>query len=129
VVPDQARAVLAAHGWDVSAVYDMCWLDCSADGYFRQWADSDGRRWEICLCLDDALTLQRGAFKGNYAGAPLPVDSRRAEWPWLPAEKSVTRLGAGSHPGAFTLLQSSHRVSWEPGRPTCQTASCPWPGR
>jgi hypothetical protein len=79
----QLRGWLSARGWDMTAVADRCWLDCDGDGYRKTWADRRGTRWEICLCPQDALVLEEGAWGGDYSGAPTPGDSAAGEWPWL----------------------------------------------
>lgn len=57
---------------------EPCALDCQENDaqvkYFR------GR--EIILCSAHAASLEAGKYRGTYAGAPLPEDSRATEWPW-----------------------------------------------
>jgi hypothetical protein len=57
---------------------EPCALDCpelnAVVKYFR------GR--EIILCPGHAHSLEEGKYRGTYAGAPLPADSRATEWPW-----------------------------------------------
>jgi hypothetical protein len=76
-----AEDLLAERGWDVR-VYDLCWLDCAKDGYHLLWEDPSGTRLHICLCSRHALALERGSWNGDYTGAPLPEETRGAEWPW-----------------------------------------------
>jgi hypothetical protein len=72
---------LAYLGWPVMVRerYDICWLDCSRDGWLKT---SDDGLQVICLCPVHALVLETGAFDGDYAGAILPPDSMAMSWPW-----------------------------------------------
>jgi len=74
---------LAAHGWDLTEVYDYCWLDCAVPGFRKVW-DSPRGQLEICLCVWHAMALERGELYGDYFGALLPAESESPTWPWLP---------------------------------------------
>lgn len=81
---------LAARGWDLSSSPDYCWLDHAelVPGY-RKVIDDGHRRWEIILCVPDALVLECNAEDNgdiDYTGALTPADSRAGEWPWQPVQ-------------------------------------------
>jgi hypothetical protein len=80
MTPEQAVAFLRERGWDMSRPADVCYLDCSAPGYLKQWDGTRGR-CEIILCREDALVFEAGALDGDYSGALTPADSCAAEWP------------------------------------------------
>ena len=71
---------LSAAGW-ASHPDDICWLDCDRPGYRKTH-----RGREIRLCVPHATKLEAGTVRGVYEGAPLPLESMAAEWPWRPAE-------------------------------------------
>lgn len=78
----QAQQLQLAHlGWPVMVrdPYDLCWLDCDAQGWLKT---SDDGMQVICLCPPHALVLETGAFDGDYNGALLPPDSMAMAWPW-----------------------------------------------
>jgi hypothetical protein len=75
-------AFLTSRGWEMAAPVDICSLDCAEPGY-RKVIDDGHRRWEIILCPADAMVLEAGALRGDYAGALTPADSLAGEWPWL----------------------------------------------
>jgi hypothetical protein len=84
MTPEQALVFLRTRGWELQAVFDVCWLDHSDPGYRKTLIDVNAVEWEIVLCLPDALVLEQGVWEGDYAGAPTPEDSDAAGWPWRP---------------------------------------------
>jgi hypothetical protein len=78
-------AFLAQRGWYVAVAppFDLCWLDCSRDGWLKSWLPrGGGKALCICLCPQHAVLLEEGVWAGDYTGAPLPPDSKADEWPW-----------------------------------------------
>jgi len=73
---------LAGRGWELTAPVDICHLDHDEPGY-RKVIERGGCRYEIILCLPDAMVLEQGSYRGDYDGAETPADSRAAEWPFL----------------------------------------------
>lgn len=74
-----ALAWLAGCGWETGEPFDVCWLDCPEPGFLLRH-----RGRVICLCPGHALILQSGCWDGDYAGAPLPPETRARAWPWAP---------------------------------------------
>lgn len=72
-------------GWRVVSPPDICWLDCEDPGILER--EQGGNR--IILCRRHAAELERGSFRGSYAGAPLPAGSLAVAWPWLPAGQAA----------------------------------------
>jgi hypothetical protein len=85
-VPEDLRAAkLRARGWiPPRDKYDICFLDCPHEGWTLKLDSA-----EITLCLDDAMVLENGAWRGDYGGAPLPPTSAAVVWPWRPLEQAV----------------------------------------
>lgn len=80
MVTSEQLAQLSESGWPVlGQEYDLCWLDCDVRGWLKLSADGEKC---ICLCLDHALVLEHGSFKGDYNGALLPPGSMANDWPW-----------------------------------------------
>jgi hypothetical protein len=77
---------LASRGWDLTEIYDYCWLDCRIPGFRKVWVRPDGVEAEICLCPWHAVKLEHGALGGDYLGAELPVESMAGSWPWHEVE-------------------------------------------
>lgn len=89
MIPEYSAKWLAGRGWDLTQVYDVCWLDCPIPGFRKVWRLPDGTAQEICLCAWHAVRLEQGEWAGDYIGAPLPEESVAADWPWLPLEHAV----------------------------------------
>lgn len=68
---------LRDNGWSMTEPFDICWLDCDQPGYLLVSGSKS-----ICLCQAHAIVLQIGCWHGDYAGAPLPPESRATAWPW-----------------------------------------------
>jgi hypothetical protein len=88
-MPQQDTEFLASRGWNMSQPVDMCHMDCADPGYRKAVTGTDGREWEIILCVADALVLEAGEEDGDYTGALTPADSRAGEWPWQLAQAAV----------------------------------------
>jgi hypothetical protein len=86
---------LSQRGWPLEAgvSFDMCWLDCSQQGWLHIWGEPGKDPLCICLCPAHALYLERGRWGSDYSGAPLPPESKATEWPWRPCSE-VTGVAA-----------------------------------
>lgn len=72
-------------GWHIVSPPDICWLDCEYPGILER--EQAGHR--IILCHGHAETLERGSYRGDYSGAPLPPGSRAVAWPWLRSDQAA----------------------------------------
>jgi hypothetical protein len=70
-------------GWKLVVPPDVCWLDCDGQGILER----EHLGQHIVLCREHAGDLERGFYRGDYAGALLPPDSRATSWPWWPVNQ------------------------------------------
>ena len=63
-------------GWS-EEIWDICWLDCSAPGYYKR-----SGALEICLCPQHIEELETNSAKYGYKVARKPSNSRSTWWPW-----------------------------------------------